>query len=109
MVSFHVQTGAAQAMKRKMKMHALSHFFVENMLASGHKPARAALRQLMAQGLTRHEAVHRIGETRWRVMMKQPLQMDGPVFNRQLNAALRQLAASGANQLLPTDRRWQPK
>lgn len=42
-------------------LHAIVHAAIENQLASGHKSAREALDRLMAEGLTRHEAVHAIG------------------------------------------------
>jgi hypothetical protein len=43
-------------------LHAIIHTVVENQVAMGDSfPAREVLRRLMAEGLTRHEAVHAIG------------------------------------------------
>jgi len=45
------------------RTHCLMHVIVENQLAMGAamEPVRERLRQLMAQGLDRHRAVHAIG------------------------------------------------
>jgi hypothetical protein len=44
------------------KMHASIHVVVENQIAMGDSfPAERVLKRLMAEGLTRHEAVHAIG------------------------------------------------
>jgi hypothetical protein len=45
------------------QLHALFHVIVENQIAMGAhmEPVRERLRQLMAQGLDRHDAVHAIG------------------------------------------------
>jgi hypothetical protein len=44
------------------RLHAAVHAVVENQLALGQPPhVRAALERLMAQGMTRHEAVHEVG------------------------------------------------
>jgi hypothetical protein len=45
----------------RAKLHAVAHTVIENQLAEGHPDARGALDRLMAEGLTRHEAVHAIG------------------------------------------------
>lgn len=45
------------------RLHALVHVVVENQLAAGDpKEARAALARLRKAGLSRHEALHAIGE-----------------------------------------------
>lgn len=43
------------------KLHAAVHAIVETQLATGHDPAVRALVRLMEDGLTRHDAVHYIG------------------------------------------------
>src|SRR4051812_16553520 len=44
------------------RLHATIHTVVETQLAQGSPPqARAALDRLIAQGLTRHEAIHELG------------------------------------------------
>ncbi|MGQ0508427.1 MAG: DUF1841 family protein [Myxococcaceae bacterium] len=44
------------------RLHAAVHAVVENQVALGQPPqTRAALERLMAQGLSRHEAVHEVG------------------------------------------------
>lgn len=43
------------------KLHAAVHAIVETQLATAHDPAVRALDRLMADGLTRHDAVHAIG------------------------------------------------
>lgn len=43
------------------KLHAAVHAIVETQLATAHDPAVRALERLMADGLTRHDAVHAIG------------------------------------------------
>ena len=43
------------------RLHAIAHVTVEDLLASGrNSPVRTTLRNLMAQGLTRHQAIHAI-------------------------------------------------
>ena len=45
-----------------MTLHVTIHAIVENQVAEGDTlPVRKKLRQLMAQGLDRHEAIHAIG------------------------------------------------
>ncbi len=45
-----------------MTLHVTIHAIVENQVAEGDAlPVREKLRQLMAQGLDRHEAIHAIG------------------------------------------------
>ncbi len=43
------------------RLHAVVHTAVENQLAEGHEGARRTLDRLVAEGLTRHEAIHAIG------------------------------------------------
>jgi hypothetical protein len=40
------------------QLHAIVHTAVENQLADGHEGARRTLDRLVAEGLTRHEAIH---------------------------------------------------
>nr|WP_294517133.1 hypothetical protein [uncultured Rhodopila sp.] len=43
-------------------LHAIIHAIIENQVAEGDAlPVREKLRQLMAQGIDRHEAIHAIG------------------------------------------------
>ena len=45
-----------------LEVHAAIHAVIENQIAMGDEtPARDALERLMAEGLTRHEAVHALG------------------------------------------------
>jgi uncharacterized protein YoaH (UPF0181 family) len=45
-----------------LSLHVTIHTIVENQVAEGDAiPVREKLRQLMAQGLDRHEAIHAIG------------------------------------------------
>jgi hypothetical protein len=43
------------------QLHAIVHTVIENQLAEGHEVVRRTLDRLMAEGLTRHEAMHAIG------------------------------------------------
>jgi hypothetical protein len=44
------------------EIHAAVHVVIENQIATGDEtPAQGALERLMAEGLTRHEAVHALG------------------------------------------------
>jgi len=46
----------------KPEVHAVIHVVIENQIAMGDDaPAREALERLMAEGLTRHEAIHALG------------------------------------------------
>ena len=42
-------------------LHAILHEVAETALAQGHAAEHDQLQQLLAAGLTRHEAIHRIG------------------------------------------------
>lgn len=44
-----------------IKAHAVIHAVVENQIATGFGPSCRAIERLQKQGLTRHEAVHAIG------------------------------------------------
>lgn len=44
-----------------LPLHAMFHTVVENQLAEGYAPAMRAMARLMAEGLSRHDAVHAIG------------------------------------------------
>lgn len=43
------------------RLHAATHLIVENQAAMAELPVADALRRLVAEGLTRHEAVHAVG------------------------------------------------
>ena len=47
--------------KGARRIHASMHVVVENQLAENDEPVGRALRRLMKEGLTRHDAVHAIG------------------------------------------------
>lgn len=54
----HVETGVQI---EGMHLHAMLHMIVENQIAMGEEtPVRDRVRQLMAQGVSRHEAIHAI-------------------------------------------------
>jgi hypothetical protein len=42
-------------------MHAIVHAAVETQVAQGHGAASRALERMMAEGLSRHDAVHAVG------------------------------------------------
>lgn len=44
-----------------LSAHAMFHTVVENQLAEGYAPAVRAMARLLAEGLSRHDAVHAIG------------------------------------------------
>ncbi|KQV55033.1 MULTISPECIES: hypothetical protein [unclassified Duganella] len=46
---------------RNSKIHAYLHVAVEDQLASGYGPSKRAVKRLMAEGQSRHDAVHAIG------------------------------------------------
>jgi hypothetical protein len=78
-----------------VRVHATMHAAVENQVALGDEtPVREKLRQLMAQGLDRHDAIHAIAaalaEYVWRVA-RDPVAA-GEV-NKGYYAALRRLNA----------------
>lgn len=53
-----------QAQRERMPnlpLHAMFHVVVENQLAEAYAPAVRAMARLMAEGLSRHDAVHAIG------------------------------------------------
>jgi hypothetical protein len=52
---------SARVKASKMKTHAVIHVVVENQVASGYGPSKKAIARLVAEGLSRHEAVHAIG------------------------------------------------
>lgn len=57
-LAHHVRAGIEQPNAR---VHAILHTVVENQVALGDEmPVRLKLRQLMAQGLDRHQAIHAI-------------------------------------------------
>lgn len=51
----------AQLQRGARKLHAAVHAIVETQIATAHGPAVRALERLMGDGLTRHDAVHAIG------------------------------------------------
>lgn len=56
---YHVR---AQIELPNANVHAMMHAVIENQVALGDEtPVRNKLRQLMAQGLDRHDAIHAIG------------------------------------------------
>ncbi len=58
--AFH-RDARAQLQRGARKLHAAVHAIVETQLATEHVPAVRALERLMGDGLTRHDAVHAIG------------------------------------------------
>lgn len=74
------------------RLHALVHVVIENQLAAGVPAAtRAALARLRKAGLSRHEALHAIGEVVAAdlfAVMREKRDFDGQAFERAL-AALR--------------------
>jgi hypothetical protein len=78
-----------------LQVHAAVHAGVENQIAEGDAlPVREKARQLMAQGLNRHDAIHAIG---WVLMTKMYDISRGKVTesdpNRAYFSALRRLSA----------------
>jgi hypothetical protein len=59
---FHNETLTPAQMPPSMQRHAAMHVIVETQLAEDQPAeARVALRRLMAEGMSRHEAVHALG------------------------------------------------
>jgi len=78
-----------------VQVHAMLHVTVENQIALGDEtPVRNKARQLMAQGLDRHDAIHAIASVlikHMADMMRDPEATDDP--NRRYYAALNRLNA----------------
>jgi uncharacterized protein YoaH (UPF0181 family) len=78
-----------------LELHALMPVTVENQIAVGDEiPVREKARQLMAQGLDRHDAIHAIASVLIRHMndvLRDPDSTDEP--HRRNNAALNRLNA----------------
>ncbi|PPQ29689.1 hypothetical protein CCS01_21020 [Rhodopila globiformis] len=78
-----------------VKVHATMHAIVENQIALGDEtPVRLKARQLMAQGLDRHEAIHAIASVLIKHIYditKKPQGVGDP--NQGYYAALRRLNA----------------
>ena len=78
-----------------VQVHATMHAIVENQIALGDEtPVRLKARQLMAQGLDRHEAIHAIASVLMGHLydsVRNPGAVGDP--NRRYYAALRRLTA----------------
>jgi Domain of unknown function (DUF1841) len=78
-----------------VQVHATMHAIVENQIALGDEtPVRLKARQLMAQGLDRHEAIHAIASVLIKHLhdiVRNPEGVDDP--NPRYYAALRRLNA----------------
>jgi hypothetical protein len=55
---YHKHAGVSLPSSR---VHAAIHAAIETQIAQGHGPATRALGRVMAQGLSRHDAVHALG------------------------------------------------
>jgi hypothetical protein len=54
----------------KMRLHATLHTIVENQIAMGNEtPVAQAIRRLMDEGLSRHDALHAVGDVMMQSMM----------------------------------------
>jgi hypothetical protein len=59
---YHASPRCEHPPAQKPVLHATIHVFVENQVALGNEtPVRATLERLMAEGLSRHDAIHAIG------------------------------------------------
>lgn len=52
------------------RLHAAIHVVVENQIALGEQAVRETVARLQAKGLTRHDALHRIGEVVTEVLLQ---------------------------------------
>lgn len=76
-------------------IHATAHVIVENQIAEGDAiPVRKKARQLMAQGLDRHDAIHAIGSVLMGHLANVARgKISGPDPNQRYFSALRRLTA----------------
>jgi hypothetical protein len=76
-----------------LKSHAALHVIVEDLIARGDGPVVRSMARLQQQGMTRHEALHAVGETVASHRHKHAVApADG--WQRRLNDALNALAAA---------------
>ncbi len=71
----------------RAQLHAVIHTAIESQLAGGLDAVRRALDRLMAEGLTRHEAVHAIGmpfSEQLLTIMKELRAFDAEKYERDL-------------------------
>jgi hypothetical protein len=78
-----------------VKLHATMNTIVETQIAMGDElPVREKARQLMAQGLTRHDAIHAIGSVLLDFIMDvRTGKVTGPDPNQRYYRALQRLTA----------------
>jgi hypothetical protein len=55
----HAETPHATA--ESPRLHAITHLIVENQIAADHPEVNSALKRLIHEGLSRHDALHAIG------------------------------------------------
>jgi hypothetical protein len=91
----HHQLEEAHPVPENPRLHALIHVVVENQIAAGDPPESAAtVRRLMAEGLTRHEAIHAVG-TVIAAQLFDVMQGGKEIDHRQMIRELTNLSASG--------------
>jgi hypothetical protein len=79
-------------------LHAAFHVIVENQIALGDElPVGRTVERLMAEGLSRHEAVHAVGSVLTALVYNAAKGQDRPKdeFNDDYNAAVERLTAEG--------------
>jgi hypothetical protein len=97
--------------------HAVMHVVVETQIASGDPPATAlTLKRLMAEGLSRHDAIHAVAGAVSRIMfdmMKRNVPFDPAAYDRELAdlSASRWLASAAPprDRARPQRRRRHPR
>lgn len=91
--SFHQ---AARIKLPNVKLHAAIHVAIENQIATGYGPTCRAMDRLQEQGLTRHEAIHAIGNVLAHVIYELSSSGSEPKLdvNQRMDAAIDALTAS---------------
>jgi hypothetical protein len=78
-----------------MKAHACFHVIVENQIAMGDElPVKAKLKQLMGEGLDRHDAIHAVAWILSRQMSRALQHGKGSDWSKSYFAALEDLTAA---------------
>lgn len=93
--SYHVQSRIGMT---NLKLHALMHVNVENMLTQGRGPMTRALARLQTDGLSRHEAIHALAA----VWLAHPV--DSYSGDAGLSAREKQLAFNRAVETLSAEK-----
>jgi hypothetical protein len=87
------------------EIHGWIHVMIENRIAMGaQQPAREALERLMAEGLTRHEAVHALGSVLAEMIVGAPGDKEAEGFQADAyNDAIARITAEDWRRLVADD------